>query len=389
MYITNFSWNDITILDFGGSITNFPSEPTNVLEIGSTAGLIQPFGIDIIEAGGSWYGILTAYGSGKVYKMDFGTDLFSEPVFTEIGSVSLGSEVSIDKEGEEFIGYVLGRSSGFVRYEFGQTMGNTAIENSLGDYGFFTDVRSMWIVKESPEWRGYIGHFTNGKLYRMEFSGDCSLDVSKNSTIEVNPIYVKYSIPGEKLIELTAFSTNGNKDTVSQVITVTSDTAPDIDLTTDGNVCISNTITFSPITSSMLTTYNWNFGDGTGTSTDPNPSYQYASTGTYTIRLAVSDGTCGNFTEQDIKIYIAPVASFTVPTGQVCSNSPIEFTNTTTFDAGSPVSWEWDFGDQSAVSIEQSPSHPYTAGGTYPVTFTATLNNGCVDPYSQDLTFSG
>ena len=348
--ITNFGTDDITVLDFGGSITNTPSIPLDILTIGSSAGLNNPFGIDLIEENGNWYGILAEFGGGKVHRMDFSMGLFNEPVFTEIGTVPLGTEVALALDGSKYVGFVLGRNAGLFRYEFGTSVGNSPTEAVLGDFGFLTDVRSMSIVKQSPEWRGYVGHFTNGKLFKLTFSTDC-IDVSENSSTVINPSNIKYNSSGTKLIELTAYSSNGNLDIASQVLTVTTDTAPDVDFTTD-NFCLASLSLFTGISTASISAWTWDFGDGSPTETGQIVSHQYTSTGTYTVRLTVNDGTCSNFTAQDITIYNAPVASFTVPAGQVCSNSPVQFTNATTFDGGSPVSWEWDFGDQSPVSID-------------------------------------
>ena len=146
--ITNFGTDDITVLDFGGSITNTPSIPLDILTIGSSAGLNNPFGIDLIEENGNWYGILAEFGGGKVHRMDFSMGLFNEPVFTEIGTVPLGTEVALALDGSKYVGFVLGRNAGLFRYEFGTSVGNSPTEAVLGDFGFLTDVRSMSIVKQ-------------------------------------------------------------------------------------------------------------------------------------------------------------------------------------------------------------------------------------------------
>ncbi|MCI1186160.1 GEVED domain-containing protein [Hymenobacter sp. DH14] len=51
-----------------------------------------------------------------------------------------------------------------------------------------------------------------------------------------------------------------------------------------------------------------------------------------------------------------------------CVN-PVQFTDLST---NAPTSWQWDFGDGSANSTVQNPSHQYAATGTYNVTLTAT-----------------
>jgi PKD repeat protein len=68
-----------------------------------------------------------------------------------------------------------------------------------------------------------------------------------------------------------------------------------------------------------------------------------------------------------------PVPDFTsnyVPGG--CIN-PVQFTDLST---GAPTSWEWDFGDGSAFSTLQNPSHQYLATGIYTVRLTVTNNIG-------------
>ncbi|MDQ2794496.1 MAG: GEVED domain-containing protein [Bacteroidota bacterium] len=55
-----------------------------------------------------------------------------------------------------------------------------------------------------------------------------------------------------------------------------------------------------------------------------------------------------------------------------CVN-PVQFTDLST---NLPTAWAWDFGDGSAISTLQNPSHQYTATGTYNVTLTATNGFG-------------
>ncbi|NUQ25779.1 MAG: PKD domain-containing protein [Saprospiraceae bacterium] len=50
---------------------------------------------------------------------------------------------------------------------------------------------------------------------------------------------------------------------------------------------------------------------------------------------------------------------------------------------------EWDFGDGTAISVEENPVHVYAAIGTYTVTLTATsLNGNNTDVFTQELVLS-
>lgn len=68
---------------------------------------------------------------------------------------------------------------------------------------------------------------------------------------------------------------------------------------------------------------------------------------------------------------VAPTPNFTANTTVTC-NGTIHFTDLST---NGPVSWFWDFGDGN-TSTQQSPTHTYTASGTYDVQLSVTNSFG-------------
>lgn len=78
-----------------------------------------------------------------------------------------------------------------------------------------------------------------------------------------------------------------------------------------------------------------------------------------------------------------PVAGFSFTTNQLTTN----FTNSSTDSGGTISSYSWNFGDGSSATTA-SPSHAYTAAGTYSVTLTVTDSNGASNAKTQSVTVS-
>lgn len=63
----------------------------------------------------------------------------------------------------------------------------------------------------------------------------------------------------------------------------------------------------------------------------------------------------------------APTADFTV--GSAVVNTAVQFTGTASDANNDPLTYVWNFGDNTATSAVINPTHTYTATGTYTVTF--------------------
>ena len=125
-----------------------------------------------------------------------------------------------------------------------------------------------------------------------------------------------------------------------------------------------------------ITTYSWNFGDGT-TGSGALPTHIYAVGGTYTVTLTVTDSA---FASNTVSNHVSPtgtpppstpVAAFT----SNCTALSCAFTDASTDTGGTITGWSWDFGDGTAVSTDQNPTHVYASAGTgYTVKLTVTDN---------------
>ncbi|MCW2856776.1 MAG: repeat-containing protein [Marmoricola sp.] len=122
--------------------------------------------------------------------------------------------------------------------------------------------------------------------------------------------------------------------------------------------------------------YSWSFGDG-ATATGQSPTHTYTAAGTYTAIVTVTDSASPAHTATaNVPITVSAVGQplAAVATGTPTSGqTPLTTSFTGTATGGTPTyHYSWNFGDGSALSTAQNPSHTYTAAGTYTATLTVT-----------------
>lgn len=124
--------------------------------------------------------------------------------------------------------------------------------------------------------------------------------------------------------------------------------------------------------------YTWSFGDGSS-STATAPSHTYTATGSYVVKLIVTDGNgCKDSSMTYVTVgYIA--AAFTGPS-TACVNSPVVFNNTSSTHTSS----SWTFGD-GGTSTSDTGIHSYSTAGTYTVTLVIT-EGSCSDTVKHIIT---
>ncbi len=134
-----------------------------------------------------------------------------------------------------------------------------------------------------------------------------------------------------------------------------------------------------------ITTWDWDFGDGS-TGTGEGIQHLYDDVATYTVKLTVTDDASARTTlSREVTTEPAnqfPTASFTqANTGLAASFDALGSTDTD----GTIAAYSWDFGDGTS-GTGVSPSHTYTADGTYAVTLRATDDDGDSTSVTQDIT---
>ncbi len=193
----------------------------------------------------------------------------------------------------------------------------------------------------------------------------------RTTSTKQNPTH-KYSKAGVYTVKLTVTNAAGiNTATKSNYITVTAKPAAVFSASpTSGKSPLD--VKFTDKSTGSPTKWKWDFGDGT-ISTKQNPTHKYSKAGKYTVALTVTNAAGINTVTKSN--YITVTGSSQTPTADfwgwpLSGKAPLKVTFTET-SKGLPTAWKWDFGD-GKTSTEKSPTHTYSAAGTYTVKLTAT-----------------
>ena len=186
-----------------------------------------------------------------------------------------------------------------------------------------------------------------------------------------------YTTAGVYNVKLVITTAGGCKDSVTYTATVRVGGKSGRDFSaTPLNGCANDPVTFTQ-TGNGSASDLWLFGDGTSVS-GTNAIHQYSDTGKFTVKLVTYNNGCRDtITKVDYIFIKPPIARFF--TNPVNCNAAFE--RSFTDQSIEPLTWNWDFGDNT-TSTSPSPAHTYSKNGVYNVTLTVT-NGGCTNRYTQ------
>ena len=163
------------------------------------------------------------------------------------------------------------------------------------------------------------------------------------------------------------------------VITVNLFPSIDADYTFDYDTCVAGPVVFkdeSVTGADALTSWEWDFGDGTGFG--ENTNFLFPDPGDKTVTLISTDSNnCKDTITKNLSWLPVPPLIIIEPSNFIgCLPADIFFNN-----LSSPINEEydiiWDFGDNSEMINEISPSHSYEDVGLYDVSVSITSPIGC------------
>ncbi|MDD3876542.1 MAG: PKD domain-containing protein [Bacteroidales bacterium] len=146
----------------------------------------------------------------------------------------------------------------------------------------------------------------------------------------------------------------------------------------------NSTITYTG-TGTANATYNWNFPSGNVQSGSDQGPYQVSwnTAGSYSLELIVTENGCtSDITFASVEVWPLPIVDITTDLNSGCMPLTVEFSDNNNTP---PAVFVWSFGDGTANSNQQNPTHTYTNHGTFTVGLTVTDTNGCVNSGSETI----
>ncbi len=143
-----------------------------------------------------------------------------------------------------------------------------------------------------------------------------------------------------------------------------------------------------------INTWIWDFGDGTPTVTvvwpdNPNLNHNFTGSGIFNVQLKViTNNGCMDSVTISVHVFPEPITNFSWSNN--CQSQLTQFNDLTQAGYGlTVIGWSWDFGDPTSGAANysnlQNPTHQYNNPGTFSVTLTAMISNGCTSNITKTI----
>jgi len=199
-----------------------------------------------------------------------------------------------------------------------------------------------------------------------------------STSTDKNPAIV-YDYPGKYMVELSVTNANGTvTNTKSEFIAVESKLKADFS-SEKIEAYEGESISFNDFSLGNPTTWEWTLsGSSTPSSTEQNPVVTYANSGTYDVKLKVSDGINQDVNTKTAYIVIKPASTpevdFSANITSIEEGSTVQFKEET---KGGGLVYNWTFeGASPPVSNERNPKITYYNEGSYKVTLKVSNEKG-------------
>jgi PKD repeat protein len=154
------------------------------------------------------------------------------------------------------------------------------------------------------------------------------------------------------------------------------------------SVCLNNPMYFIDSSTSVHGNYassTWNFNDPPAAGVGKYPTHTFTSDGNFNVTLTSTNSAgCKDDTTMSVAVIALPIVNF--GTSSVCVGNPTLFIDSSVAGYGNITKWVWNFGDNTADSTNQNPTHIYATANTYAVRLTVYNNFGCSQSFQKSVT---
>lgn len=389
--IANSSTNRLTLVNFGSSLQNNPGV-SDMLQSPVLTGTINMYGVTAKKVCNEW--IIYTSVTDKMYRVVVGSQLFQPILAPQIEEITLDIPVQIGAyvrlksivEGGDMYVYFTSFTRNIVAAFVWRSGATQAEFKDLTSLSVPGQLYSLETYTYNNTYGLIIGAFNSGALNNITITSLCSVAQPINSAF--NPQGIAFNAAGSYNVTLSVQFPDGVVCGMRKEIVITPQMAPDISFS-QSNICVGHEVSFTSQNSSQdITDFLWDFGDGIGSASSAVAGYTYSTPGSYTVSLGVeSSNGCRNFEQKIIKIYDPPSASFSLPTGLICTNNEFTFVNSTVDNFDGNLSFQWLL-DDVPVSTDEDLLYTFTTGGDKELTLQASIP-GCTSESVQVLSGVG
>ncbi|MEM0996019.1 MAG: PKD domain-containing protein [Bacteroidota bacterium] len=223
-------------------------------------------------------------------------------------------------------------------------------------------------------------------LTSVEVTSSYGGSLTDSTLAGVDSLFILYTQPGPDTISFRTVNECGRRDTITYFLTYPFDTTPgpiDFVFSPNNPICAGTAVSFTG-TPTGSADYTWDFGDGTVNSSGGSntTTHTYLTPGLYYVSLTVTDASGCNATETKLDLIEIidctvnpPIAGFDAQPDTGCVNAPFQFVDTSQAVPDAATNWFWAF-DDGNFSLQQNPTHTYTAPGVYNVMLIASNSGG-------------
>lgn len=150
-------------------------------------------------------------------------------------------------------------------------------------------------------------------------------------------------------------------------------------------------VSLNGVISGGASTGIWSGGNGSFVSSDTDLNATYIPTAAevtngfvFLTLTSTNNQDCALESDNvQIEFIAPPIANFSALDG--CMNESTEFTDFSNNGFGNIDTWQWDFGDNGATSVNQNDTYTYQNAGIYTVELIVTSDLGCSDTVQENV----